>query len=147
MSILVRMLRQDCVYWAPSGFDDFGQPIYAPPVHLKCRWEDDSQAFMNREGVMELSKAVVYVAAVSDTEEVEEEGILWLAITPTKLNNAPPPLDQINPSLKPFDNVGAAEVRRFAKLPDLKARRFLRTAYLGLTGVSHAPSNRRTGGT
>jgi len=142
MSIITKMLRMDGVYWPPQGSDDNGQPVWGNPVALKVRWEASAVEFINPDGRAEMSKALVYVSA-----DVEVGGVLWLAVTPTVANGAPPPLQQIAPSKQPYDNPDAAEVRRFDKLPDLKCRRFLRTAYIGISGVAHAPGGRRISGT
>ena len=40
MSIITRMRKQDAVYWAYSGLDEFGQVEVGDPAEIKVRWED-----------------------------------------------------------------------------------------------------------
>jgi hypothetical protein len=37
---LEQYLNQTMVYWAKTGTDNFGKPLFAQPVEVKCRWED-----------------------------------------------------------------------------------------------------------
>ena len=139
MSIITRMLRQDAVYWPHQGDDDNGQPVWGNPVAVKVRWEASSIEFINPDGRSELSKALVYINI-----DVAEAGVLWLARTPIKGDSSiPPVLEQINPSLQPYDNPDAAEIRRFDKMGDFRCRKFLRIAYIGVSGLAHAPGGRR----
>jgi len=110
------MLKQTCVYWAPNDvpFDDYGQPQYANAVELKCRWEDVAEEFIGPRGTTEMSRSIVYVES-----DVEPGGVLLLGEIESST-------DQITPK----NNAGAWEIRKFDKLPNLKATEFLRTAYL-----------------
>lgn len=53
-------LNQTCVYWSPAGVNGFGEPLYADPVELACRWEDKQELFRDKEGQEVVSSAVVY---------------------------------------------------------------------------------------
>ncbi len=122
MSIITRMLKQTCVYWALateesaglSDYDDYGQPIITDPVEVECRWEDVNEEFIDAKGTRQLSKAKVYVES-----DVDVGGILMLG---TK--------DDITDSTNIKENEGAYEIKRFDKLPTFKATEFLRTAWL-----------------
>ena len=128
MSIIERMLKQKCVYWPPGSddedsgalgldFDDYGQPLYADPVELKCRWEDRAEEFITAGGTNAISRSVVYVAS-----DVRTGGVLLLTtlVALTATGNL----------TVPKNNDGAWEIKRFDKLPNLKATKFVRTAYL-----------------
>jgi hypothetical protein len=124
MSILEKMLKQTAVYWAPSVVDRFGNPTWTAPVEISCRWEEDNQEFMDSQGERQMSNAIVYVPALTPSStlpavEVEVQGVLLLGALSSSV-------DQDNPKA----NVGAWEVRKFAKLPTLKATKWLRTCYL-----------------
>lgn len=109
--IITKMLKQTAIYWAPSGTDKHGGPTWGAPVELLCRWEDRSEEFLDSKGERRQSSAVVYVSA-----DVEVRGMLKLGEL-TSGTGAP-------------RAEGASEIERFDKLPDFRARQFLRTAYL-----------------
>lgn len=121
MSIIKRMRKQDAVYWAlasvESGgddFDDYGQPILTDPVEVKCRWEDKSEEFVAANGTKMLSHAVVYV-----DRDVDVGGVLMLG-----------ELTDITDADNVRENAGAWEIKRFDKIPNLRATEFLRIAFL-----------------
>ena len=110
------MLKQTAVYWELSSleFDNYGQPIPSSPVEIDCRWEDVGEEFIDKDGTTQLSRAKVYV-----DRDVEIGGVLMLG----ELGST---IDEDNPK----ENSGAWEIRRFEKLPTLKATEFLRSVYL-----------------
>ena len=121
MSIITRMLKQTCVYWAlayaDSGgddYDDYGQPQYASPVELSCRWEDAGEEFIAADGSTQISRSVVYVES-----DVEVGGVLMLG-----------EIADIENSSDIKENDGAWEIRRFEKTPNFKATEWLRVAFL-----------------
>ena len=121
MSILTKMLKQTCVYWAPGSmetggrdFNDYGSPMYASPVELSCRWEDRASEYINRDGVSMYSKSIVYVGI-----DVEVGGVLFLGT-----------LDDIVDSDEPKKNDNAWEIQGFDKIPNLRGAKFVRKAYL-----------------
>jgi hypothetical protein len=121
MSIITKMLKQDCVYWplasSESGgrsFDNYGQPVLSEPIEIKCRWEDVSEEFITSDGTKLMSKAKVYV-----DRDVDKGGVLMLGV-----------LDDITDSENVKENEGAWEIKRFDKLPNFRATEFLRTAFL-----------------
>jgi len=116
MRIIERMLKQKAVYWELSSleFDNYGQPIPTSPVEIDCRWEDVGEEFLDDAGTTQLSRAKVYV-----DRDVEIGGVLMLG----ELSSS---VDEDNPK----ENENAWEIRRFEKLPTLKATQFLRTVYL-----------------
>ncbi len=121
MGLISSMLKQTCVYWplgnTESGgmsHDAYGKPIYSEPVEISCRWEEKTEKYLNAKGEEVLSNAVVFVA-----QDVQLSGVLMLGT-----------LDDITDEVNPLENSGAFSIQRFEKLPDLKAREFLRKAFL-----------------
>lgn len=116
MRIITKMLKQKAVYWAPASpkFDDYGQPNISTPVEIDCRWEDVGEEFLDGGGTLQLSMAKVFVGI-----DVVVGGLLMLG----ELSSS---VDEDNPK----NNDGVWEIRRFEKLPTLKATQFLRTCYL-----------------
>jgi hypothetical protein len=121
MRLLTKMLKQKCVYWPPGSeetggrdFDDYGRPVYATAIEIRCRWEDVVEEFIKPDGTQDTSRSKVYV-----DRDVRVGGVLWLG-------NLAGVSDLVNPK----QNDGAWEIKRFDKLPTLKAAQFLRTAFL-----------------
>lgn len=122
MGIITRMLKQNAVYWPPESsesagddFDNYGQPqVSLSPVQITCRWEDVTEEFIDITGTRQLSRAKVYVS-----QDVEVGGILMLGV-----------LADIVDATNIKENSNAWEIRRFEKLPNLKATEYLRTAVL-----------------
>jgi len=121
MSIITRMLKMTCVYWPPGGedsgghdFDDYGKPLYADSVELKCRWEDKAIEFISSTGTAEVSKSVVFVES-----DVRPGGVLFLGS-----------LTDLTDEDVPKNNDGAWEIKQFNKVPNLRVTEYVRTAYL-----------------
>jgi hypothetical protein len=121
MSLITKMLRQTAVWWplasANSGgidIDQYGRPVHAAPLEIKCRWEDVAVEYISPDGTQQTSKSVVYV-----DRDVQVGEMLMLG-----------QLSDVTNMSQPWNNAGALEVKQFSKLPDLRARRYLRTVYL-----------------
>ncbi len=121
MSIITRMLKQTAVWWplasmesSGSDYDNYGQPIVTDPVEIDVRWEDVSEEFLDKDGVVQLSRARVYV-----DRDVEVGGVLMLG-----------ELTDITDATTPKENENAWEIRRVEKLPNLRNTEYLRTCYL-----------------
>jgi len=121
MSIITRMLKDTAVYWPPGSeasggqdFDDDGDPQYASPVEVECRWEEKAVEFINANGATVVSRAVVYVNV-----DMRPGGVLWHGT-----------LANVSDLSVPKNNEDAWEVQQFEKLPNLKYTEYLRTAYL-----------------
>lgn len=120
MSIITTMRKQTAVYWAPGSsetggqdFDGLGARLYADPVEISCRWEDDAKQYVRADGEIGITKSIVYV-----DRDVIVGGVLALGSLST--------MNTTNPLL----NVGAGTINAFSKLPNIRATEFLRTAYL-----------------
>lgn len=114
MGILERMLKQKAIYWQKIGEDDYGRPTFAKYRLINCRWEDAHEEFLNTEGTKEISQSVVNV-----DRDLKVGDILLLG----QFNNVSDVTD-------PRNDPNAFEVGLFEKTPNLKATKFLRTAYL-----------------
>jgi len=120
MGIIKRMRKQIAVHWAlasaESGgiaHDDYGQPVLTDPVEIECRWEAKSEEFVAANGTKTTSRAVVYV-----DRDVDVGGVLMLGEL----------TDVTDVDAK--ENEGAWEIKRFDRIPNLKATEYLRIAYL-----------------
>ena len=114
MSIISRMRRQTCVYWAKEGYDNYGKPLTDPPIQLTCRWQDMNEEFIDSEGTRQMSRAKVFV-----DQDVDVGGVLMLGV-----------LGDVTDALVPKNNAGAWEIKRFDNMPNLKATEYLKTAYV-----------------
>lgn len=113
---------QIAVYWGTPVNDGYGGYTYATPIEIACRWEDKTQILGTQvggevTGGIELSRAIVWV-----TQDVEEEGYLYLGnlddLSPEELSN--PKLIET-----------AYIIKRFEKTPALGSTdQFLRKAFL-----------------
>lgn len=124
MSIFTRMLRQRAVYWAPGPIGLDGQRTYSAPVVLKCRWTRHGVVWREKAGDVQETKTQVYVEA-----DVEELGVLMFVEQDSTYDDDEV-LDLLVSKTDPFANKEASEIRKFNKLPNLRARRFLREAIL-----------------
>jgi len=109
IAIIGKMLREAGVYWAPAGRDQFGRPVFADPVQVRCRWEDKSEEYIDPQGDTCKSSARIFV-----DQDVERGGMLMLG----SLNN-------VNLLVAPAAN-GALEIKSFTKSTNLNRTQFLR---------------------
>lgn len=115
-----RKLRQKCVYWELKESNTEGQPDYDLPVELPCRIVKDHLQ-VDKEG-----RTLISQTQVNTEQELIEGSIVYLGSW-QNLADAYPDAD---PSFLPFKTPNCWEVRHTSEVPDLKARRFWRTAYL-----------------
>lgn len=120
MSLIDRIRKGFCVYWAPVGTDQFGKPLLGAPIELTCRWEDVIEEVLSAEGEKTLTKAKVFVG-----QDVVPRGVLVKG-----------QLNTITDQLDPFNNVdwngtpAAHRIIAFNSTPDIKYRKIVRIAYL-----------------
>lgn len=108
-------LKQTAVYWGDPKNDGFGGRTFDAPVEISVRWEETSELFIDASGQEARSRAVVYVA-----QDVDIGGYLYLAS-----------LDDLSSALEgPMQIEKAYEIRGFAKIPSIKADKFMRKAWL-----------------
>lgn len=114
MSLIKRMRKQQAVWWSRNPTpDQSGNHTFAAPVEIKCRWEDIVKQFRDSQGEMQLSSALVYV-----DREMELGDRLMKGEMPTDV--------EADPMEEPL----AFEIKRFEKLPNLRNKETLLTAYL-----------------
>ena len=113
ISVVVRVMKQKAVYWAPLDPGAFGKPTYDVPIEIDCRWEDVTEEFLNPTGEREMSRSKLMV-----DRDLELKGMMLLG-----------ELDS-NVEANPRDNDGAWEIRLFGKTPNFKGNKFLREVYL-----------------
>ena len=117
MKLFRKMRRQHACYWPPATEDDgYGNPTYGQVKEIKVRWEDSTEQVLSPTGQTQAVKSKVYCGK---DDGVVETGVLWLG-RKTDLTS----------QTEPFANHGAGRIFRVDKLPDVKARDTLVTAFL-----------------
>ncbi len=113
MSFITRLRKQKAVYWRRTQVDRFGKSVFAEPVEIPCRWDDINEEFLNVKGEKQSSKSLVYVGV-----EMKPGDRLMVGGLASDT-----PID-------PLNTTESFEVRRFDKIPNIKATEFLHVAYL-----------------
>jgi hypothetical protein len=107
------LLKQRAVYWTPLGQDpQTGVMQFDEAIEVKCRWVDDNQLFINANGEEAVSKCLVMV-----DRDMEIGGVLWLGN-----------LVDLEDQDEPMENEGANIIQGWKKVPDVAAKKFVRTA-------------------
>lgn len=114
MSIINRMRKQTAVYWAQGAPDDEGQTSFSSGVEIECRWEEKAEEFLDDQMEKQVSSSVVYV-----DRDMRPGDFLILS-----------DLESLDSETVPKSNTGAAIIRGWAKIPNLKNTQQLRIAYL-----------------
>lgn len=122
MGIITRMRKQTAVYWPLASVDsggvaadDYGVPEVTNPFEISVRWEDRNEEFLDATQTRQLSNAIVFV-----DRDVDVGGILMLGVL----------TDVVAGADVKDKNRTAFEIKRYDKLPNLRATEFLRTAFL-----------------
>ena len=114
MSLITRMRKQTAVYWPFSSVDQFGKKSFGSAVEVSVRWDDVSEEFLDADGERQLSRATVYVDRDMALGSVLMSGTL----------------SDITDAVNIKENAGAWGIRKFDKIPNIKATEFLRIARL-----------------
>jgi hypothetical protein len=61
MSMITKMLKQKAYRWERTGVDSFGQPMFAAPVLINCRWTAETALLLNKDGEQRTTSSLVYV--------------------------------------------------------------------------------------
>lgn len=109
---------QTCLHWVRGVSDGRGGWAYTNAVEVKCRFEESSDEFVDDAGDTQISRATVYPVSDMSTGD-----FVWLGLI-TDLASAE------SVSSNPNTISGASEVRKFESVPDFKAKKVLRIAYL-----------------
>lgn len=104
------------VYWGNPTPDGFGGFSWDAPVELSVRWEERTRQFLSSDGILSVSRAVIYLG-----QDVENDGVLWQGRL-TDLSTAE--------KADPRTVSGAQGIRRFDKIPELDGSDYERVAYL-----------------
>ena len=109
MSLLVKMRKQWCVYWAFLEQDRNGKDLYDDPIVLKCRWEDKTEQDFLITGQEVIVKSTVYV-----DRTMPLGGVLWLGL----LVDAPctPPEHQKIKVFREIPKLTGPQVLRIARI-------------------------------
>ncbi len=107
------MRKQKAIYWPFLRFDANGQPVFASPYVLDCRWDDSHVVYVKPNNEEATSKAVVYPdrPLVHLSRMKEGDGTALTTFDPLQ--------------------EGTFEVQHTMKTPNLKNTRILYTVYLG----------------
>lgn len=110
MSFFSHLLKEDCVYWSPSGRDEFGTQTFGEPVQLRCRWEDGERIIT--DGITK--QEIIVSSTVFLLVPVELQGMLKYGTLED--------LDEEDND--PWEN-DAREIRRTFRTPSVDGRDFL----------------------
>lgn len=114
MAFVTKYLVDKAVYWAPLESGGDGQPTYDDPVEISCRWREETQQMVGRDGTEWTSQIMVVV-----DRDVEEQGVLWLGT-----------FSELEDAGDPFGNEDAWRIQKFKKTSDLRGTDFVRRAFL-----------------
>jgi hypothetical protein len=106
--------KQKAVYWVAQPKDSDGRTTYAAPVEIDCRWSDVTEELVGPSGAAVTIKSKVY-----PDRDLEKDSVLWLG-----------GLNDLTDFTNPFKNPAAARIQGWTKIPDARAKRFLRIAFL-----------------
>ena len=114
--ITIKFLKQRCVFWGNPTPDGYGGFQFSDPIEIPCRWADSIQVVSDGKGNDVVCKSVVMV-----DRDLEELGMIWLGT-----------LDDLDSAEEddPVSIEGAYQIKRFDKIPTIKAKSWLRVAYL-----------------
>jgi hypothetical protein len=109
-------LNQTCVYWGNPTADGSGGFTWDDPIELDCRWEEKTELIRTSKGDNIVSNASVQVK-----QDLDENGWLFLG-----------DLDDLDSSEEddPMTISNAYEIKKFDKIPTMKADKFYRRAWL-----------------
>jgi hypothetical protein len=93
--------------------DTFGQPTFADPVEVTCRWDEEVKMVVSEDGREVASKAEVMV----DQDMYYGDFLKHTTLAEMTYPNDP-------------KKEGAKEIIAWEKIPDFNAEEFLRIAYL-----------------
>lgn len=113
MGIITKSQKQTLVYWAYTGADLYGQPTYAAPVQMTCRWDDLIKQVFGMEGSPVFSKVELITR-----KRLEPKGLVWKGR-----------LAQFTAALHPDISTGVHEVLMVASTPNFRNTETLHEAW------------------
>lgn len=119
-NFIISKCTQPIVYWGNPVNDGEGGFTYDSPVQIYGRWEELNEVIMSSDGRELVSQARVFL-----TQEVDEEGAMWLG-----------KLDDLDSAPEPNDSaVAALYIIAQGRLPELgSATMDVFKANLNMTG-------------
>lgn len=115
--LMVRACNEDAVYWGNPTADGYGGFTFDDPIEIKCRWEDRSEIMSTPRGEEFVSSSRIFVL-----QDLDEQGYLFRGT----LDDLDSGYDGSDP--KTAEN--AFVIKRFAKIPNINATGYVRSAYL-----------------
>ena len=117
MSLIKRAMKQDAVYWPPSGVKGTGKKTFGSPIEIKCRWdESSSRKYTDDRGVEQTSNAIVMV-----DRDLQLGGLLRLT-TLTALG--------VDTATYADGTARYYEIKKIDKTPNLRVTEFLRECWI-----------------
>jgi hypothetical protein len=108
--------KQKVVYWGNPQNDGYGGKTFDAAVEILVRWEDKQELYTDVEGREVRSTAVVYPGV-----DLDLGGFLYLGeLDDSGLDSDPLPNEVSE----------AKEIQQFWKVPNLRATKFVRKAWL-----------------
>lgn len=82
-----RSYNEEATYWGAPVSDGLGGNTYNAPIQFFCRWEERQEEFVNSDGELKISNAIVFANRSFDTL-----GYLYLGVSvaadPTTVSGA-----------------------------------------------------------
>ncbi len=113
-----KFLKQKAVYWGapvPNGFGGFS---YAEPVEISVRWTEKHELILDMTVGIPRGEQVVSKARLMLDQDVEVKGMISLMS-----------LVDLSSNQDPAEN-GAFIIKSFQKMPDVRAKQYVRQAWL-----------------
>jgi hypothetical protein len=86
MSFLTEFHKQTATHWSSTGVDGYGEPTFAAPVSLTCRWEDTTSLIQDAEGNTVPSRSRVWLSTIVKVGDYLYKGVT-AAADPRELDN------------------------------------------------------------
>lgn len=128
MPLVERFLKQVLVYWAPKAAVGSGQPLFADPIELKCRWTEVHEEIVRQNGDAVVN--VVCTSCVLTLVDLAEQGVCWLAPGVRTNQPAGTALGLLTSSSDPFKNPRAFQVQRTGEVQSVDGTDSVKKAYL-----------------
>lgn len=110
-----KFLKQKLVYWRRTGTNTSGQPTYATPVEMICRWEDAQAEIITPSAPLPGRTVIANSHIYTETDMVVGSWVFLGTLADWRALPGYPRL--------PDFNQGGREVTRAMRTPDLRARK------------------------
>lgn len=111
-----RFKKQKCVYWKRESINKFGEPEYALPVVLKCRWDNTESEQVSSEITQDIT------ASVHLSQRVYEGDYLLNSSSWTNTTSDSVILASITSTTNPIENSEAVKINSTSVNPDYRNR-------------------------